>query len=67
MKITAGLGSIDEYVRYVEAGADGLRLRQPLQKRQPGGERRPAERRQPHGVLHPPGADDWRGRVRMPG
>ena len=22
MKITAGLGSIDEYVRYVEAGAD---------------------------------------------
>ena len=24
MKITAGLGSIDEYVRYVEAGADAV-------------------------------------------
>ena len=27
MKITAGLGSIDEYVRYVEAGADEFFLR----------------------------------------
>ena len=26
MKITAGLGSIDEYVRYVEAGADDTYL-----------------------------------------